>query len=700
MKTLSALRFALITLIFAFGTGVPVMGAQADQYELARSTVAQLKVASFAELRELHARQLQADHPAHTRVSLYLGVPVGNFHLQQVTVSFDGAPATGRSYTRREIRALDRGHLDRVARVNLTPGKHRVTLQYRGLLLRNLLEDKPVSGQISVEFENSDQPRRLIVPVVPEVFGAAWIVDPEDWVAAQENSDPRLAMTRFLRATGKPYEALINLLEMAGPRNSSQVLPLAYDMELAHSYVDFGMREQADQAMRIAFDTGVDVTVLADVWLRIAELDLQRGELTRAYTLLQYLGNSLTPSQLVRWQDTLSRLLMAEGQFEQAREVLERGDNAMEVLTDVDLATNQTPYMRFNYAVALLKLGETAKGRTLLERIGRVTAFDEDQRALRDKANLLLGYNFLEAEQGATGKHILERIRIDGPYSNEALLALGWAELAPHGTRQPRALVGDEPERGDYGSRKPEDGRIIKPDAPVRLRDDPFSRIQLGPFRMANMANSKRQARLRSLVAWTEAASHSPQDPAVQEALIAVPYVVNALGWPDRALDHYLQAIELLEQARAELSGYANASSIDLDAIARGDLSQLPDTPWMLQFLAENPFNKHYQNYLTLKSIRTDLQRMAVHGSQGLSLHLSPRGEQQDLAQGQRLTKLGETLQDSAREQARLAQQAISEEIKKQQEALDQYLIAARLGVARFQEQMQAQAAAERSEPE
>lgn len=690
MKILTSVRSIIFLAIIAC---LPAVQAQEDnESQVQRAQVALLKESAFKDLRDLHAIKLQSEYPAQSRVSLYVGEPVINFTLQQVSVRFDGKPAVTRKYSAAETRALDSGHIERVTRANLGPGKHRVTVQFTGVLARPILDDKIINGEITQEFEKKNgEVARLIIPVVPDVFGIDPLVNPDAWVTRQKAKDPRLGMTRFLRATGKEHAALINLLEMAGPSDGSRVLPLAYDIELAHSYVDFGMREEADQAMRIAFDTGVSLKRLADVWLRIAELDYQRGDLARAYELLQYLAGDLSPAQLVRWQDTMSRLLMSEGQFEQAREVLEMGDNATEVLTDVDMPANQTVYMRYNYAVTLIKTGAVARGRTLLERIGRITSFDEDQRALRDKANLLLGYNFLEDEQGATGKHILERIRLDGPYSDEALLLLGWAELAPRGSRQPRALVGDEPDLGEYGTRNPEAGRIIKPDAPVRLRDDPFSRIQLGPFGMATMAGSKKSARSRALVAWTEVVQHSPQNPAVQEALIAIPYVVSALGQPSRAFQHYLKVMEVLEQSRAELSGYINASSIDLNAIARGDLSNLPNTPWIRQFLAEKTFDEHFQNYVTLLRLHEDLRRLATYGNQGLSLRLSDTAQRKHTARIQREATLRAALIASAQAEARLAQQAIAGEIKDKRARLDKYLIAARLGVARFQEAAQAE---------
>ena len=50
--------------------------------------------------------------------------------------------------------------------------------------------------------------------------------------------------------------------------------------------------------------------------------------------------------------------------------------------------------------------------------------------ALRDRANLALGFAYLQANEPARARPALERVRLDGPYSNKALLGIGWADAA------------------------------------------------------------------------------------------------------------------------------------------------------------------------------------------------------------------------------------------------------------------------------
>ena len=50
--------------------------------------------------------------------------------------------------------------------------------------------------------------------------------------------------------------------------------------------------------------------------------------------------------------------------------------------------------------------------------------------AIRDKSNLVAGTIHLEAEEFALAIPYLNRVRIDGPFSNQALLSAGWANMA------------------------------------------------------------------------------------------------------------------------------------------------------------------------------------------------------------------------------------------------------------------------------
>src|ERR1700761_4821590 len=96
-------------------------------------------------------------------------------------------------------------------------------------------------------------------------------------------------------------------------------------------------------------------------------------------------------------------------------------------------------FMRYNLGVALIKDGRVGQGVNMLDRVGRLTPVDSETLALRDKAHLALGYQFLSSDQGGTAVPILGRVRSEGPFSTRALLWMGWAYLAPHGSRQKKS---------------------------------------------------------------------------------------------------------------------------------------------------------------------------------------------------------------------------------------------------------------------
>ena len=67
-------------------------------------------------------------------------------------------------------------------------------------------------------------------------------------------------------------------------------------------------------------------------------------------------------------------------------------------------------------------------GRYLLDKIGQMkTADSPELKALRDRSNLSLGLKQLRMELPEPALESLSRIRLEGPLSNQALLASGWA---------------------------------------------------------------------------------------------------------------------------------------------------------------------------------------------------------------------------------------------------------------------------------
>jgi len=219
-------------------------------------------------------------------------------------------------------------------------------------------------------------------------------------------------------------------------------------------------------------------------------------------------------------------------------------------------------FARFNLGVSLIRAGDMAGGSRWLDELGRLPAANEEQRALRDRANLALGFAALQRREPEDARRWLERIRLNGPSSNKALLGFGWAAMA---------------------------------------------------------LNKPRQA----LVPWTELAGRDEHDPAVLEARIAVPHALAELGADAQALTGYETALAGFERetggidaAMASLqSGPWLDELITLNPGAEmgwfrqvAALPSLPHAGQLAPVLASHDFQEGFKTWRDLHFLRQNLQ--------------------------------------------------------------------------------------------
>ena len=67
------------------------------------------------------------------------------------------------------------------------------------------------------------------------------------------------------------------------------------------------------------------------------------------------------------------------------------------------------------------------EGAEQLDLVGNAIVTSDEDKALKDKANIALGYALLSDEEPLKARAYFERVRVKGPFSNKALLGLGWA---------------------------------------------------------------------------------------------------------------------------------------------------------------------------------------------------------------------------------------------------------------------------------
>lgn len=430
----------------------------------------------------------------------------------------------------------------------------------------------------------------------------------DSYVPGGEN-DPRVRTAEFLAGNGR-YLSASALLERVQKEAPQQRLGQAYYRELAADTLSFGLPQRAEATYREQVANAKDIPALSKARLQLADFYYQRGYYQQATAELATVRPQLPREMLTDWQDLQSRVLLAQGRYGEAADILTQADSG-----------DMTNYMRYNLGVALINDGRVGQGVNMLDRVGRLTPFDSEALALRDKANLTLGYHFLRTQQGGTAVPIFGRIRTVGPYSNRALLGLGWAYLAPRGNRQGKTEVGDEaPDQTAFTSFATI-GVLLRPG--YIDSEGIYKRAKLAPFHLSGKYAGDEAQLKQALVPWVELVGRDQIDPAVQEGLLAIPYVLDRLGAHIQAQQYYERAIAALEETRERLteaeqhvrSGRMVQTMVDnYDPAAesgwRWKLRSLPDAPetfYLQTLIAENSFQEALKNFRDVRILQSDL---------------------------------------------------------------------------------------------
>ena len=315
--------------------------------------------------------------------------------------------------------------------------------------------------------------------------------------------------------------------------------------------LSYGMHREAGLIFAKLIERGAPASVRDRAWYFLAKIRYQRGDNAGAESALAGVGSKL-PAALEEDRGLLqANLAMARGDFVDAATVLQ----------GMTAKSSASYYARYNLGVALVKGGDAAAGRTLLGEVGHMPSFSEEQRSLRDKANVALGFAAMQDNRTDDARAALQRVRLDSPQASRALLGLGWAE-----------------------------------------------------------ASAKQPA--KALVPWTELANRAVGDAAVLEAKIAVPYAYAELGAFGQAHDEYQNALAQFdrEQGALDESIAAIKSGKLVDALAAKNpgeemgwfwsLNTLPEMPHaahLTPVLAQHAFQESFKNYRDLRFLERNL---------------------------------------------------------------------------------------------
>lgn len=416
--------------------------------------------------------------------------------------------------------------------------------------------------------------------------------------------DPGVQAAQFTIEDQRYLDTTIDLLALQAEHQTAPMSP-TFERRLALASLNYGVPDWARVYYRELIVTSNHTKQLAQQWMLLALFDYQRGRPQAAWKELQALKPHIPGSMQLQWEDLASRVQLALKHYSQAISILTEGGDA----------GSQTPYMRYNLAVAYLRSGQTSKGLGLLDDVGQITPTDSDTLALRDKANLVLAYRFLQHHHPAQAIPLFERVRLKGLYSNRALLGLGWAVLAQSGALQPSGKTGTSTNAGAQDSTL---GAIFHPGFLDHLLGGGHD------FRLGDVPKNKRAALEQALVPWSLLLARDPMDPAVQECMMALPYVLDQLGAHSEARKRYEIAVKTLEQSRKRIAaaiGHVDSNRM-IDTMVfhaperqsgwRWRLTELPDAPetfYLQALIAEHPFQESLKNYRDLRQLLARLEQ-------------------------------------------------------------------------------------------
>ncbi|MDJ0938224.1 MAG: tetratricopeptide repeat protein [Woeseiaceae bacterium] len=362
--------------------------------------------------------------------------------------------------------------------------------------------------------------------------------------------DPHYGEVLFYFYQEDYFPAIVRLL---AAQNQSQVEDHIDESELLLGglYLSYGHHLEASKIFERLLANNVDPEIRDRTWFFLAKIWKQRGYLAESRQALDRIEGKL-PKNLQREALMLrAQIFIDGGEYDEAIALLENWKGK----------TEWASYAKFNLGVALVRSGRVDEAAEILADLGDMDPFNEELTSLRDKANLALGYALLQDGQPDAAKPILQRVRLEGPFSNKALLGVGWADA------------------------------------------------EIESYR-------------RALVPWMELRNRDLLDSAVQESMLAIPFALAKLDSISQAADHYLNAIEAFYEESARIdqtilhleSGeffHQFLTDDPLDSTGwywrLDDLPEGPQARYLFHLLSTHEFQEGLKNYRDLNYMYLNL---------------------------------------------------------------------------------------------
>lgn len=330
------------------------------------------------------------------------------------------------------------------------------------------------------------------------------------------------------------------------------------ELLLGDLYVTFGLPEQAEKHFNRLLEKDLLAQTRAETWFHKGVLHYKEGRYDKAIEVLDSNKVEALPQQLMARRNLmLANLYMYQDDF----------SGALKFLYGIPSDTKEGAYANYNMGVAMIRSGHPDQGIKLLRAVMNLAPGDVETNALKDRAALAVGLTELQRENFADARAALQTVRADGPFSNEALLALG-------------------------------------------------------------MANFDRGAPKKALPLWLELVRRNPGHQSVQEALLLAPRAYEELGAMPQALagyqfaaDTYRQELKQVERAILDIDRAQWLEELKPATPSREEVpdpmaevrdytsSAGPEMTYLYKLFASHDFSRMFHQYLELERLRQLLNK-------------------------------------------------------------------------------------------
>lgn len=328
--------------------------------------------------------------------------------------------------------------------------------------------------------------------------------------------------------------------------------------------LSYGLHKEASRNFEKLLQRNVNDTVKNSAYYHLAKRSFQRGYIDEAAGFLKNVSDPVEKNVSGDLGLLIGQVYIAQGKY----------DAAISSLIKWKWSEDYQHYANYNLGIVHTKRGNLDTGIRYLKYVGNIKANSEAFGTLRDKANLALGLALIQNNRPKEAIKYLEKVRLQGLYSNLALLSVGWA----------------------------------------------------------NTQANKHETALPPLV---ELRNRSAYHPEVQEGILALAYTYGEMGLYGRAVKAYEQAAGIYLREAQELAN--SATTIEQGALINAllkhtkggpqiswswslrNLPKIPQVKYFTELLAEHEFHETLKNFRDLLFLKNNL----AHWDRNISIYMT-----------------------------------------------------------------------------